>query len=113
MGEDGRDPHDRYGRDPAEVRREGNSLRAMFFRWKDEIFPPDLVERAPDRRMVQEEQRAIWVPLLKAMRSLEEEPMDGDAYRHACQLVRPAWETVRQQGFDAPSWKDPPSPGDE
>lgn len=116
MGER-RHPHDSYGKTSEEelaARREGSSLRAKYYRWKDRILPPrvwtELRDRIKAGDRLDTSDKIPWIPAEIARQGLENDEDGEVAYRTACETLMGIRNSLIIHGLGLPPWEDPPEP---
>ena len=92
--------------------REGDSLRAQFFRWKDEVFPRGVSflpsEDQHHVALSNQNMTEVWVPFRGRMKALVDNPDDVKAYEELCGNIRRIHVLLVECGADLAPWKDPP-----
>ena len=94
--------------------REGDSARAKFLRWKDEVLPTEAKCEFMDRRRAgeisisPEEHEAAYRTHADALTILLTSPDDQEAYSVVCSTLALVCEGMKRQGIELPPWKDPP-----
>lgn len=87
-------------------RREGDSYRAKFFRFKDRVLSkePPIKEIIENHEMMDME---ILKDLQSACLKIEDDPDSEEAYREACTALRRYRMLLLAMGADCPPYVDP------